>query len=148
MRSRKLVRGRHSNEHVEAACGVAWFDPEQWRRLRQLAADPERLEESYEAWVAMAERAIRDLEATGVLIERVPVDTEELVAWCKGQGRPIDSSSGGVCSPPAAEATPIRIVRAAQQTAEAGGRGASATRTAFGHHEPWQYARPQLSGHP
>ena len=54
---------------------------------------PERLEESYEAWVAMAERAIRRLEAAGMLIERVPVDAEELIAWCKDRARPIDSSA-------------------------------------------------------
>ena len=66
------MRRRYSKESVEAAPGVAWFDREQWQRLREVAADPERLEESYEAWVAMAERAIRRLEAAGMLIERVP----------------------------------------------------------------------------
>ena len=64
------MRRRYSKESVEAASGVAWFDREQWQRLREVAADPERLEESYEAWVAMAERAIRRLETTGMLIER------------------------------------------------------------------------------
>ena len=87
------MRRRYSKEYVEAASGVAWFDREQWQRLREVAADPERLEESYEAWVAMAERAIRHLEATGMLIERVPVDTEELIAWCKDRTRPIDGSA-------------------------------------------------------
>ncbi len=87
------MRRRYSKESVEAAPGVAWFDREQWQRLREVAADPERLEESYEAWVAMAERAIRRLEAAGMLIERVPVDTEELIAWCKDRARPIDSSA-------------------------------------------------------
>ena len=87
------MRRRYSKESVEAAPGVAWFDREQWQRLREVAADPERLEESYEAWVAMAERAIRRLEAAGMLIERVPVDAEELIAWCKDRARPIDSSA-------------------------------------------------------
>jgi len=84
---------RYSKEYVETASGVAWFDREQWQRLREVAADPERLEESYEAWVAMAERVIRQLEATGRLIERVPVDTEELIAWCEDRARSIDSSA-------------------------------------------------------
>ena len=93
MRSRKRKTRRYSKEYVETASGVAWYDRDQWQRLRQVAADPERLEESYEEWIAMAERAIRDLEATGMLIERVPVDTEELIAWCNEQGRPIDGSA-------------------------------------------------------
>jgi hypothetical protein len=93
MRPRRRVKRRYSREYVRTASGVAWFDREQWQRLRQVAADPERLEESYEAWVAMAERAIHKLEATGMLIERVPIDTEELVEWCNGQRRPVDSSA-------------------------------------------------------
>ena len=93
MRSRWGMRRCYSTESVEAASGVAWFDREQWQRLQQVAADPERLEESYEAWLAMAERAIRDLEATGILIEKVPIGTAELIAWCNEQARPIDSSA-------------------------------------------------------
>ena len=59
------MRRRYSKESVEAAPGVAWFDREQWQRLREVAADP----------------------------ERVPVDTEELIAWCKDRARSIDSSA-------------------------------------------------------
>ncbi len=93
MAKRRPKTRRYSKEYVETASGVAWYDREQWERLRQVAADPERLEDSYEDWVAMAERAIRDIEATGLLIERVPVDTEELVAWCNERGRPIDGEA-------------------------------------------------------
>jgi hypothetical protein len=45
---RRRTRRRYSREYVETASGVAWFDREQWQRLRSVAADPERLEESYE----------------------------------------------------------------------------------------------------
>jgi hypothetical protein len=51
------------------------------------------LEESYDEWVAMAEKAIRELEASGMIIERVPVNTTDLIAWCSEQGRPIDGSA-------------------------------------------------------
>jgi hypothetical protein len=73
--------------------GVAWYDRDQWQSLRQIATDPERLEASYEDWVAMAERVIHDMEASGMLIERVPVDAERLTAWCKDEGRPVDSAA-------------------------------------------------------
>lgn len=93
MRSRRRTKQPYSKAYVESASGVARFDREQWQRLRQVAADPERLEESYDDWVAMAERVVRELEETGMLIEIVPVDTEDLIAWCNEQRRPIDSSA-------------------------------------------------------
>lgn len=83
-------RKRYSKEYIKTASGVAWYDRNQWERLRQVAADAEVLEESYEGWLAMAERGIRELEETGMIIERVPVNAEDLIAWCNEQGRPID----------------------------------------------------------
>jgi len=70
--------------------GVAWYDRDQWARLREVAADPNALEETYEDWVAMTERAIRTVEAAGEPVARVPIDTEELVLWCNEQKRPVD----------------------------------------------------------
>ena len=84
---------RYSKEYVRTATGVAWYDRDQWERLHEVASDREVLEESYEAWVAMAERSIQELEQTGMLIERVPVNAEKLIAWCTEQGRPIDGSA-------------------------------------------------------
>ncbi|MFQ5737941.1 MAG: hypothetical protein ACE5JX_02930 [Acidobacteriota bacterium] len=92
-RSRRRRRGRYSKQYGETLVGVAWYDRGQWTRLRQVAADPERLEESYEEWVAMAEKAIRDLKAQGMRIQRVPVDAEDLIGWCKEQARRLDTSA-------------------------------------------------------
>jgi hypothetical protein len=91
-KKRRKARG-YSREYVEMASGVAWYDREQWQRLREVAADPEVLEESYDQWVVMAEKAIRDLEAMGMIIERVPINTNDLIAWCNEQDRPIDGSA-------------------------------------------------------
>jgi hypothetical protein len=91
-RKRRKTRG-YSKEYVETASGVAWYDRDQWQYLRDVAADPEVLEQSYDEWVAMAETAIRELEASGMIIERVSVNTTDLVAWCREQNRPIDGSA-------------------------------------------------------
>ena len=93
MGSLRGKRQRYSREYIRTATGVAWFDQEQWEKLRAVASDGEVLEESYQAWLAMAERGIRELEETGMIIERVPVNVEELVAWCIEHDRPIDSSA-------------------------------------------------------
>jgi hypothetical protein len=83
---------RYSSEYVRTATGIAWYRAEDWQRLRDIAVDPELLARTYHEWVGIAERAINELESRGVLIERVPVDAEELIAWCRREGRPIDSA--------------------------------------------------------
>jgi hypothetical protein len=97
---RRKAKGRgkrsgtqYSKEYIETASGVAWYDREQWEQLRDVVSDPARLEDSYEAWVAMAERAISELEQAGMLIERVPIDADGLVAWCHEKTRPIDGEA-------------------------------------------------------
>ena len=71
--------------------GAAWYERDQWERLRRVAADPDRLEETYEEWVAMAERGMRTAADAGALIENVHVEVGELIAWCIEQNRPVDS---------------------------------------------------------
>ena len=80
----------HDVDVHEVRLGIDWYDRDQWARLREVAADPNALEETYEEWVAMAGRAIGTVEAAGEPVARVSIDTEELVLWCNEQQRPVD----------------------------------------------------------
>jgi hypothetical protein len=77
----------------EVVAGIAWFRPDQWQHLRSLAVDADELEETYEEWVAIAEKAIRDLARQGIFARKVDVDVNELQIWCSEQKRPLDSSA-------------------------------------------------------
>lgn len=83
--------GRRANDG--AVTGVCWYSAEQWVRLREVAADPVVLEDTYEAWVAMMKKALRSLRDAGLTYQLVDVDTEELVRWCRRNGRPIDGAA-------------------------------------------------------
>ena len=73
--------------------GIAWYRRDQWTRLRELAPDVEKIEESYEDWLAGAQTALVQLAVAGVRAQRVDVDLDELVRWCRGEGRPLDSAA-------------------------------------------------------
>jgi len=77
----------------EIVAGIAWFRADQWQLLRSLSADVDELEETYEEWVAIAEKAIEDLARQGVFARKVDVDVNELQRWCSAQKRPLDSSA-------------------------------------------------------
>jgi hypothetical protein len=73
--------------------GIAWYRRNQWTRLRELAADPDKLEESYDDWLAGAQKALVQIAVTGVRAQRVDVDIDALVRWCQAEGRRLDSAA-------------------------------------------------------
>lgn len=73
--------------------GFAWFRPDQWTRLREISADRDELEATFAAWESRAAEMLRSLQAQGMNIEKVIVDVEEILAWCKDRGLPFDASA-------------------------------------------------------
>ena len=62
--------------------GFAWYSLKDWVRLKAVADDPEKLDDTYVAWVKQAERSITTLRSSGLDVRRVPVDMTELERWC------------------------------------------------------------------
>lgn len=75
------------------AVGVAWFDREQWRLLREVAVDRSKLDESFEEWEASARRALSSLKAQGIDAEPFEVRVAELAQWCAERKLPIDGAA-------------------------------------------------------
>jgi hypothetical protein len=73
--------------------GVAWYRPEQWQRLREVSVDVEKLEATHAEWLAVATKAISDLERRGISVIKVDVDVEELLSWCRHCSLPLDGKS-------------------------------------------------------
>jgi len=73
--------------------GVAWYRREQWGRLREVSEDVDNLEETYDAWLQTAERMIRDGIPNNVIVEKIDIDVEEVLAWCNVQGLPMNAAS-------------------------------------------------------
>ena len=73
--------------------GVAWYSREQWARLREVASDPDSLENTYDEWITVARSTLRELAKAGAVAEKIDVDVEEIVAWCNKHGRPIDGAA-------------------------------------------------------
>ena len=96
---RSKVMGKRKNkrsefyETVDTVIGVAWYTPEQYERLLQIADDRDNLEDTYEEWKATAEKTLPELEKAGVLIRKIYIDVAELVSWCKDQNRPVAEAS-------------------------------------------------------
>ena len=98
MRTRRRLNTRRSWQRssqttTRVRVGVAWYSREQWAVVRAVATDPDNLEDTYEAWVAMAERALQELAQTGLRPEKVMIDSQALRAWCQREHRPVDAEA-------------------------------------------------------
>ncbi|NLF38136.1 hypothetical protein GX586_01735 [bacterium] len=73
--------------------GVAWYRREQWELLRYVSSDADKLEDTYDEWLESAERTFKEILKAGINLVKVDVDVDELVAWCRSQGRPVDGDA-------------------------------------------------------
>jgi len=73
--------------------GVAWFDRAQWTRLTEVAPDRSALDDTFEQWEKGARTTLENLKAQGLRVKEVPIDVEQLLAWCLLQGLVPDSKS-------------------------------------------------------
>jgi len=73
--------------------GLAWYRADQWARLRAISEDRDQLELNHEEWLRTASERFEDLRRQGQQVQKVEVDVEDLLKWCRTQGLPLNSST-------------------------------------------------------
>jgi hypothetical protein len=89
----ELIGEDQEAQEVEAVTGCAWYRAEQWGRLREISADRDKLHETYEEWAANAEKSLQEMRKVGVCIEKVEIDVEELLSWCRAPDREVNGEA-------------------------------------------------------
>ena len=84
---------RSHAESGDPLFGIAYYSRAQWPKLLTAAADREVLEDTYDEWVAFYNSTVSKLGAAGGTWVRVPIDVDELVAWCVQQGRTLNGAA-------------------------------------------------------
>lgn len=83
--ARELAKGE--------AVAVPIFTPTEWEKLRGLAGDHPSHWPAYSTWLNETDARALELQARGVRVQRVEIDTAELNAWCYETKRRIASAS-------------------------------------------------------
>lgn len=65
--------------------GMPWYRREDYPRLLEIVADPEKLCATYDEWFAIAEPMVRWFEAQGLLVERVEINPDLFRHWCRNR---------------------------------------------------------------
>ena len=89
-RSKRIVNDKKQPRRVVA---FPWYRAAEWPRLRELAPDREKMQESYEQWAALAGQALREMRRQGLRVLKVDISLAKMEAWCKAQDRELDSKA-------------------------------------------------------
>lgn len=73
--------------------GMTWYTAETWAEVKASASDPERFENSFPQWEAMAVSAIRELQRAGVRAVKVQIVPDEFSAWCAQHSKLNETAS-------------------------------------------------------
>jgi len=67
-----------------SATGIVWYTRETYAQCLALFDDAGELPETFEEWLAIAERTERDCQRQGLRVIRADLDPETFLAWCVG----------------------------------------------------------------
>ena len=72
---------------------IVWYTEVEWKKMKKISIDSERLENSFQEWKEMAQKTLSNMKATGIVGEKVFIKAEEFLIWCKIHSLPVDASS-------------------------------------------------------
>lgn len=83
---------RDTVEH-RLVIGFAWYRPAQWQRVRDISIDAEDLHNTYLEWLQLAEEKLIEFRNSGLAVQKVDIDSEQLICWCNERGLDITGES-------------------------------------------------------
>lgn len=89
-KKRPLSRKRQDRKPL---VGIAWYTPEQFERLKEVADDPDAMDDTHNEWLINATNTMRRLKKEGHQVKKVPLDIDEWVAWCQQHDKPLTRAS-------------------------------------------------------
>jgi hypothetical protein len=86
-------RLRAKNRSQSLLIGVTWYTEETWNQIKATASDPECFEDSFPKWEAMAIKARREFQRSGVRAVEFHIIPEDFFAWCALNSQENNSTS-------------------------------------------------------
>lgn len=89
----KLRRFKRIQKMKGNLVGVGWYQENQWALLLEHAEDKEELEPTYIEWLENAYETTNKFEASGVHYQKILIDVEDMIKWCKENEVPLNGES-------------------------------------------------------
>ena len=82
-----------SKQRQDLVIGVVWYTATEWERTKLNSVDPEKFEETYDDWLMVVEKAIREFGASGLNVQKSFIISQALMAWCIAKGKENNAAS-------------------------------------------------------
>ena len=82
-----------SHQGSPGVIGLAWFRREDYPRLLTIFEDAHEMHDTWNEWEASARKVEERFKAEGYVVERVHIDPETFLDWCRRAGVGIVASS-------------------------------------------------------
>lgn len=73
--------------------GLVWYSEDEWKKMKHISVDSDRLENSFKEWEEMAQKIFDNMKATGIVGTKVFIKAGEFFVWCKIHSLPVDAAS-------------------------------------------------------
>ena len=82
-----------NKKEAAAIVGIPWYSEESWKHMKEISADPESFHESYQIWLAHADKSVVLLTNRDKPFERLNIDPVSYSWWCENQSIVRDKES-------------------------------------------------------
>ena len=73
--------------------GIPWYNERAWRRMKEISEDKESFHQTYQLWLANADKSIVLLTNRDQAFERLNIDPTSYSWWCENQSLKRDKES-------------------------------------------------------
>jgi hypothetical protein len=73
--------------------GIAWYSEDEWKKMKEISIDGERIENSFNEWEEVALKLLNKMRGPGFRTRKVYIKTDEFKHWCKVRSLPLKASS-------------------------------------------------------
>ena len=88
-----MVAHQHDHHGHGVCIAIAWFNSEQWHKLKEIADDADSLDATYEKWLAGAKKLEQQLHDQGMHAHRMLLEVDTLQKWCVARKRPLNGEA-------------------------------------------------------
>lgn len=76
-----------------AIVGMSWYRKEDYKAIQRIMVDPHTLFDTYEEWLASAEKGEKSMRLQGCIVVRAYIDPLTFPDWCASNGHKVDAKA-------------------------------------------------------
>jgi hypothetical protein len=87
------MSNQHNKHTHHAVVGIPWYSERSWKKMKEISDDQENFHDSYQVWLAYADKTVVILTNRNKPFERLNIDPVSYSWWCENRSIQRDKES-------------------------------------------------------